>query len=566
MSTRVIVIGAGWSGLAAAKTYLQINPSISLTILDDDESVGGVWSNARLYPGLLANSPNGLYEFSDLSMVDDDHPAYAVVPGSQVQQYLHRYAVKHGLLQRIKFGSKVIDAHRIAGGWEVHTSKGEVLWCDKLLVSTGLYSRPKWPVVPQDGFDGFVMHSKSLGSQHHRLTSPEVNEVAIVGGCKSAVEAATICLQAGKQVHWIVRDSVQGVPIIMADASGKFNIVALNNSRLFSIWSPTVFSADGFWYRFLHSGAWLIGTWLFNLFWRFMSVVILAGAKYDTSLNGRKLKPTNTTQFWNVPYVSLIWEPNPFLKHLHNGEQISVHRTTPTSLVGRQMQLDNGESVRADAVVYATGWLPTIDFFNNTDAKDLGIPVASTEQDKPTAEKWRALDSQAQTKIQAKFPVLRDVPTPPHKQSDTSPYRLYRQVVSPELICNSDHSITFVGLVSNSQTAFCSEITALWAVAWMENLLPRNAIPSHPDETYRSVAEVNAWIGSRYALRGLKDPEIIIEIQSFFDTMLKDLGLRVKRKQKGIFGIFREWMLPYKPEDYAGIIEEFMANVKPKKE
>lgn len=72
-SVKVIVIGAGWSGLVAAKTYLQISKSlnrpIDLTVLDDSTNPGGVWSSQRLYPGLVANSPNGLYEYSDLSMV-----------------------------------------------------------------------------------------------------------------------------------------------------------------------------------------------------------------------------------------------------------------------------------------------------------------------------------------------------------------------------------------------------------------------------------------------------------------------------------------------------------------
>jgi dimethylaniline monooxygenase (N-oxide forming) len=94
MPPRVIVIGAGWSGLAAAKTYSQINPVIDLTILDDDSTVGGVWSTARLYPGLIANSPNGLYEFSDLTMVTESQPALKPVPGKQVQAYLQRVSTQ----------------------------------------------------------------------------------------------------------------------------------------------------------------------------------------------------------------------------------------------------------------------------------------------------------------------------------------------------------------------------------------------------------------------------------------------------------------------------------------
>jgi len=91
-STRVIIIGAGWAGLAAAKTYLQIsrrlNRPIDLTVLDNAPSApGGVWNPARLYPGLLAQGLTGFYEFSDLSMVDDEHPSGQQMSGLRVQEY-----------------------------------------------------------------------------------------------------------------------------------------------------------------------------------------------------------------------------------------------------------------------------------------------------------------------------------------------------------------------------------------------------------------------------------------------------------------------------------------------
>ena len=59
----------GINGLAATKTYLEINPTIELTILDKDGSVGGVWSLSRVYAGLGADFPAPVYEFSDLRMI-----------------------------------------------------------------------------------------------------------------------------------------------------------------------------------------------------------------------------------------------------------------------------------------------------------------------------------------------------------------------------------------------------------------------------------------------------------------------------------------------------------------
>ena len=50
----------GWYGLVAARTYLRLRPDINLLILDSDSSVGGVWSERRLYPNLVAQVKLGV--------------------------------------------------------------------------------------------------------------------------------------------------------------------------------------------------------------------------------------------------------------------------------------------------------------------------------------------------------------------------------------------------------------------------------------------------------------------------------------------------------------------------
>lgn len=50
----------GWYGLVTARTYLRVRPDIKLLILDSDSSVGGVWSEKRLYPNLVAQVKLGV--------------------------------------------------------------------------------------------------------------------------------------------------------------------------------------------------------------------------------------------------------------------------------------------------------------------------------------------------------------------------------------------------------------------------------------------------------------------------------------------------------------------------
>jgi len=79
---RVIIVGSGIYGLVAAKTHLQINPKVDLTIIEKDETVGGVWSVSRIYQGLIVDGPTPMFEFSDMQMSDEfDMPKWSDVPG-----------------------------------------------------------------------------------------------------------------------------------------------------------------------------------------------------------------------------------------------------------------------------------------------------------------------------------------------------------------------------------------------------------------------------------------------------------------------------------------------------
>lgn len=302
--TQVIVIGTGWAGLAAAKTYLQINPSISLTLLSNESTVGGVWSKDRLYPSLIANSPNGLYEFSDLSMVDAANPEYELIPGMRVQEYLHKYAVKFDIFPKIRFNCKISEAVRRndVPGWKLTLQSGETLLCDKLIVSSGLHSKPKWPSIPHEAsFTGKVIHSKTLGKQHEQIITAGAKDVIIVGACKSAVEAATLFLDSDLsiKVHWLIRPSAQGVPMVVVDPKMKPNFVAVAQTRIFSVFSPTIFSTSGFWYGFLHSGTSWLGGKVFDGFWSLMSKIVKSGPQYGKSENGRLIEPEGSTGFWD---------------------------------------------------------------------------------------------------------------------------------------------------------------------------------------------------------------------------------------------------------------------------
>ena len=604
--TRVIIIGAGWSGLVAASTYLKISKHldrpIDLTILDDGTTTGGVWEKDRLYPGLTANSPNGLYEYSHMSMVNDEHPYYELLPGTRVQEYLETYAKREGLIEKIRFGVHVKKVRRKGevDGWVVEAAGGEKWECEKLIVATGLYSKARMPEIEKRGFEGVSIHSKELGKRQRELRDDEsVRNVVVVGGCKSAVEACSLFLphlnpEKKFKVSWVVRPSEHGVPMIVQDVDLPNNLVALGTTRLFSVLSPSIFWTTGFWYTIFHSGKFWPGLLLMELFWLVLSWAVKRDANYRSSENGRKIEPTGKSVFHDSSYVSLLPKKAPFLRYLHEDDEeiLKVHRVTPTELTGREMLVVDEKGTRSrlpcDLVVWCTGWLPSVDFFEEGEARKLGLPVALVEDKlKTTAEQslnslpttmlkpaayWAdglgEGDRWAEREVIKKLPMLGKPAKKGYPVGYTG-FRLYRQILPTRGIDTSDRSIVFAGLVSNGQTAMCCELTSLWAVAWMEGLLPRKSLPKSGAEAERNVELVSAWMRRRYGARGIKDPEIVLEIQSFFDLLCEDLGVDWARKKKGvkrsswnmlgrIRDEVREWTTPYTGEDYKGIIEEFL--------
>lgn len=304
--SNIIIIGAGIYGPAAAKTYLEINPNTSVRIIDEDSSIGGVWSASRVYSGLVADLPTPVFEFSDLDMMEEfGMDKWADIPGESMHEYLKRYAEKFDLIRRCMFNLRVARVERDPqGGWSVETismvnvhgdnvSAGDAAswYCDALIVATGLTSKPVFPDIDTSTFDGLVLHSKDLHKRHNDLVSDNIQSVIVVGGNKSSVEAVNICASAGKEVNWLIREDGAGPGMLLNAklASGRSGQeVPLRRVSTFN--NPTIFRHRGWWDYYVLSGKNSLGTRLFNWFWTKVAYMSF-GNRYEKSENGMLLKP-----------------------------------------------------------------------------------------------------------------------------------------------------------------------------------------------------------------------------------------------------------------------------------
>jgi dimethylaniline monooxygenase (N-oxide forming) len=277
--------------------YLQVDPTIELTVLEAESTLGGTWSSARVYPELLTQQPYGHYEAVDFPMEqrDPDAPA-GFIPSKRVHSYLEEYAKTWNVSDKIRYNATVERVQRAEDGiaWQIDIKGSDTpLICDKLIVATGLTSRPNLPGIPASNFTPLVFHSRYLGEHHSALRSPDVSTITVYGGGKSAYDCANAAMKAGKKVNWVIRTSGEGVGMMIDARQLTRRVTDL-------AWTPAMSTLQmdplnqGWIYRFFHSGRNALGYWLNWAFWGLASRKLVEQWDYDTNKNMAKLKPNFT--------------------------------------------------------------------------------------------------------------------------------------------------------------------------------------------------------------------------------------------------------------------------------
>jgi 4-hydroxyacetophenone monooxygenase len=156
----VVIIGAGFSGVAAARILKELG--ISFQVYERGDGVGGVW-NANRYPGAGADAPSHLYSYS-FAPKPNWSRYYAKQP--EIRSYIESAAESFGILDKIQLNSTVTaatwdDADRswrveVAGpdGTTHETRANAVISC------VGILNKPVVPNLPGvEDFAGPSFHT-----------------------------------------------------------------------------------------------------------------------------------------------------------------------------------------------------------------------------------------------------------------------------------------------------------------------------------------------------------------------------------------------------------------------
>lgn len=154
---RIVVIGAGFGGIAAAASLVRAGFT-DVTILERAAEIGGVWRDNH-YPGCACDIPAPLYSYS-FAQSPDWSRRYPPYP--EILAYLRRCVTEFGLAGRVRTGVDVTGAawDDETGRWRVCTADGAELTADVLVPAVGQLSRPALPALPGVArFAGPAFHS-----------------------------------------------------------------------------------------------------------------------------------------------------------------------------------------------------------------------------------------------------------------------------------------------------------------------------------------------------------------------------------------------------------------------
>lgn len=208
----MIVVGAGLSGIGAARHLQERCPDRSYLILESRPRMGGTWDLFR-YPGIRSDSDMHTlgYDFRPW------REARAIADGPAILNYIRNVAAEEGIDRRIRYRHRVVRAEwsSESSRWTLTVERGEerepaTLQCNFLLMCSGYYSYEKGhePEFPgRERFSGTVVHPQhwpeDLAYQGRRVVIIGSGATAMTLGPAMAETAAKVTMLQ-RSPTWVV--------------------------------------------------------------------------------------------------------------------------------------------------------------------------------------------------------------------------------------------------------------------------------------------------------------------------------------------------------------------------
>ncbi|GES82271.1 FAD-binding protein [Rhizophagus clarus] len=184
---RVAIIGAGPSGLVAAKSAIEcgLNP----VVFEQASTYGGIW-RPRVQGGFIWNNMHANLSyycgmFSDYSW---NNEADCFPSQQAIYEYLGKYIDEFKLKSYLRFNTSVISIKKHENIWQVDRLEGgenKTEEFEYIIVATGIFTEPYVPDIKgSEEFEGEVLHSKEYDVPNNFRNK----KVVVIGGAFSGAE------------------------------------------------------------------------------------------------------------------------------------------------------------------------------------------------------------------------------------------------------------------------------------------------------------------------------------------------------------------------------------------
>ncbi len=337
----VLIVGAGLSGIGAARHLLMHCPNEKWQIFESREAIGGTWDLFR-YPGIRSDSD--MYTLGYAFKPWLDHKAIA--DGGTIRQYIQETAQENGITQHIQHGRQVTKAlwsseeshwtitASVKGSDEVVEVKARFLY-----LCCGYYSYKKahQPEFPgQSNFKGQWVHPQFWPDQ----LNYEQKKVVVIG---SGATAVTLVPEMAKLASHVTM--LQRTPTYVISRPGSDGI---------SLWLQK-FLPEQLAYQITRFKNVSLGM----LSYQFARKQPQFVKNYLVKLAAKQLRSDEKAQHFSPNYkpwdqrLCLVPDGDLF-KQIRKGNA-SVVTDTIQSFTEKGIQLSSGQTLEADIVVSATG-------------------------------------------------------------------------------------------------------------------------------------------------------------------------------------------------------------------
>ncbi|OKL62005.1 hypothetical protein UA08_02920 [Talaromyces atroroseus] len=190
---RVVVMGAGLSGIISCIRLSQRIKNIDLIVYEKNADVGGTWYENR-YPGCKCDVPSHTYQATFEPNLEWSH-FYA--NSKEIYQYWKKVAVKYGCMKYIKLKHRVVETcwsdERAQWNLKVQTEDDSVIIdsCSVFISSVGGLNNYKWPDIPGlHDFQGKLMHTAAWDENYDY----KGKAIAVIGNGSSGIQVVPAIL------------------------------------------------------------------------------------------------------------------------------------------------------------------------------------------------------------------------------------------------------------------------------------------------------------------------------------------------------------------------------------